>query len=124
MFDCVFVFNPCSFGYRMTQIGNTISGVTGLQSVWWTLVMLSPSLLTPGSKCMHGRSEIFKSTNRRNYSHLSCCILFILSLLLTSACFPFTLTLCHVNLLSPCIQISQLEESPLSSHRNDFVNSF
>lgn len=49
-------FNPSSCGHRMTQIGNTISGVTGLRSVWWTLVMLSPSLLTPGSKCMHGRS--------------------------------------------------------------------
>lgn len=41
---------------RMTRIGNTLSGVTGLRSVWWTLAMSSPSLLTPGSRCMHGRS--------------------------------------------------------------------
>lgn len=54
---CCF-FNPSSCGHRMTQIGNTISGVTGLRSVWWMLVTLSPSLLTPGSKCMHGRSEV------------------------------------------------------------------
>lgn len=53
-----FFFNPSSHGHRMTQIGNTISGVTGLRSVWWMLVTLSPSLLTPGSKCMHGRSEL------------------------------------------------------------------
>lgn len=56
---CFVLFSPnlSSCGCRMTQIGNTISGVTGLRSVWWTLVMLSPSLLTPGSKCMHGRFE-------------------------------------------------------------------
>lgn len=55
-----FLFNPApSCGpptCRMTPIGNTLSGVTGLRSVWWTLAMLSPSLLTPGSRCMHGRS--------------------------------------------------------------------
>lgn len=53
-----FFFNPSSHCRRMTQIGNTISGVTGLRSVWWMLVTLSPSLLTPGSRCMHGRSEL------------------------------------------------------------------
>lgn len=60
LFFCCFAvfFYPSSCGHRMTQIGNTISGVTGLRSVWWMLVTLSPSLLTPGSKCMHGRSEV------------------------------------------------------------------
>lgn len=65
LFVLLFFFPNLSLcGYRMTQIGSTISGVTGLRSVWWTLVMLSPSLLTPGSKCMHGRSAKNKSTHK------------------------------------------------------------
>lgn len=120
LFYCVCFFNPSSCGYRMTQIGNTISGVTGLRSVWWTLVMLSPSLLTPGSKCMHGRSEKLKhkQTNLPAPFGFDCSILFIPCLFIISTSFPFTLALYHVDRLSPCTQRNQLEQPPGSFHGN------
>lgn len=110
IFDCIcamywplfsvvllFFLNRSYHGHRMTQIGNTISGVTGLRSVWWMLVTLSPSLLTPGSKCMHGRSEL--NSQHKLYLHL-----FPFPTLFVS----FTLILNHAELLSPCTQTSPL----------------
>lgn len=71
--------------------------------------MLSPSLLTPGSKCMHGRSEI-KAQQNDNF-HLLGWIKSSFVPFVSSTCVPSTLTLYHVDLLSPCTQSSQLEKS-------------
>lgn len=106
-FVFVLFFNPSSCGHRMTQIGNTISGVTGLRSVWWTLVTLSPSLLTPGSKCMHGRSEIKAKITTFIFMGWT-------ESFSSPLCFhldPSTLTPNHIALLSPCTQSRQLQRS-------------
>lgn len=57
---------------RMTQIRNTLPGVTGLLSVWWMHATLNRSLLTPGSRfaCMVGLSLVSLGSCLCNLLHL------------------------------------------------------